>query len=170
MVMDFLKTFASKRLSWLLLAGSAFMLELTAIYFQHVMSLQPCIMCVYERLVMVGLISAGLIGCINPKQKYIRWPSFMLWGYSALQGVSLAKTHVYVQSNYTPETHCDLVPNFPSWIPLHEWMPWMFQPTGTCAEIAWQFLGLSMPQWLVIIFSVYSITFVVFLVPQLLKR
>jgi disulfide bond formation protein DsbB len=41
--------------------------------------------------------------------------------------------------------------NFPSWLKLDQWFPAMFQPSGFCGDIQWQFLGLSMPQWLAVI-------------------
>ena len=40
----------------------SFSLESTALYFQYGMGLQPCVLCVYERLAMVGLFIAGFIG------------------------------------------------------------------------------------------------------------
>ncbi|MDX2319790.1 MAG: disulfide bond formation protein B, partial [Moritella sp.] len=39
--------------------------------------------------------------------------------------------------------------------PLHEWAPWLLNPTGFCDEINWQFLSYTMPQWLIVISSIY---------------
>ncbi len=44
------------------MAFIAFMLECAALYFQHVMKLQPCVMCVYERVALLGIMVAGLVG------------------------------------------------------------------------------------------------------------
>ncbi|WP_303013566.1 disulfide bond formation protein B, partial [Rodentibacter pneumotropicus] len=61
-MLAFFKRFSEKRSSWLLLAFSSLALELTALYFQYGMGLQPCVLCVYERLAMSGLFFAGIIG------------------------------------------------------------------------------------------------------------
>lgn len=43
--------------------------------------------------------------------------------------------------------------HLPSWAPLNQWVPWMFEAYGDCSKIVWQFFDLSMPQWLVVIFA-----------------
>ena len=43
------------RRAWWLLALSALGLELTALWFQHGMGLDPCVKCVYERVAVLGL-------------------------------------------------------------------------------------------------------------------
>ena len=41
-------------------------LEGSALYFQYGMDLQPCVMCIYERVALFGIAFAGLIGLIAP--------------------------------------------------------------------------------------------------------
>ncbi len=53
----------------LLMALTAFILELVALWFQHVMLLQPCVMCIYERCALFGIMGAGLVGAIAPKRR-----------------------------------------------------------------------------------------------------
>lgn len=45
-MLAFFKQFSEKRSSWLLLVLSSLALELTALYFQYGMGLQPCVLCV----------------------------------------------------------------------------------------------------------------------------
>jgi disulfide bond formation protein DsbB len=156
-----IKNISKQRWSWLLLAASALTLEACALYFQHVMKLEPCVMCVYERLAMLGIVLAGLIGATAPKNIIIRLTAFLCWAVSAVWGTLLAIEHTGYQINPSPFATCDFLPNFPSWAPLHQWLPWLFNPTGDCADIVWQFLGYSMPQWLIVSFTVYSLLFVV---------
>lgn len=117
------------------------------------MGLPPCVMCIYERVAMFGIVGATLIGVINPQFGLLRWSGLALWGYSAYQGLVLSLEHVNYQLNPSPFNTCDIFVNFPTWLPLNEWAPWLFEATGDCSDIVWQFLGLSMPQWLVIIFG-----------------
>ena len=50
-----------------------------------------------------------------------------------------------------PSLSCDVNAKFPAWLKLDQWLPMVFQPTGFCGDIQWQFLGLSMPIWMAII-------------------
>lgn len=163
-----LKNLSKQRWPWLLLAASALSLELCALYFQHVMQLHPCVMCVYERLTMFGIICAGLIGASAPRNLIIRLSAFLCWAVSAVWGALLAIEHTNYQLHPSPFATCEFLPNFPSWAPLHQWFPWLFNPTGDCADIVWQFIGYSMPQWLIVSFSIYSLLFVFIAVTALL--
>jgi disulfide bond formation protein DsbB len=62
------------------------------------------------------------------------------------------------------------VPNFPTWAPLHEWLPALFEASGDCGDIKWQFLGFTMPQVMLAIFGVYSAVFAIVLLARLLKE
>lgn len=155
--------FVSNPLSWWLLAASALGLDLSALFFQYGLGLEPCIMCVYQRVAVIGLLFAGLIGAIGNKYLVARLIGFAVWAISAVWGLLLAIEHVDMQSNANSLFYtCELVPNFPTWLPLHELMPWLFAATGDCGDIDWSFLGYSMPQWLIVSFSVYIALFAIF--------
>ena len=158
------RNFSQQRLSWGLLALSALGVELCALYFQHVQGLVPCVMCVYERLAILGIFAAGLVGTAAPQLFFVRLTAFALWGISAIWGVLLAIEHVNYQLNPSIFSTCDFLPNFPRLLPLHEWLPWLFYPSGDCGEIVWQFMGYSMPQWLIVSFAIYSILFAIFFI------
>ncbi|MCM2679439.1 disulfide bond formation protein DsbB [Echinimonas agarilytica] len=151
-----LSDFALHRGSWLLLALSALVLESTALFFQHVMDLAPCVMCIYERVAMMGLIFAGLIGAINPKVLALRVVGYSMWAVSAIQGLLLSIEHVGYQFPKNPFiVTCGYQAEFPAWARLDDWFPSLFLPTGMCDEITWLFLNLTMPQWLIVCFGVY---------------
>ncbi|MFW8080334.1 disulfide bond formation protein B, partial [Klebsiella pneumoniae] len=66
-MLQYLNQCSRGRGAWLLMALTAFILELVALWFQHVMLLQPCVMCIYERCALFGIMGAGLVGAIAPK-------------------------------------------------------------------------------------------------------
>ena len=47
--------------AWLLMALTAFALEMVALWFQHVMLLKPCVLCIYERCALFGIMGPGNI-------------------------------------------------------------------------------------------------------------
>lgn len=163
-----IKNLSTQRWPWLLLATSAFCLELCALYFQHILKLDPCVMCIYERIPMLTITLTGIIGACMPSSLIIRLIAFSGWIVSAVWGLLISIEHIDYQMNPSPFATCDFYPNFPSWAPLHQWVPWLFNPTGDCAEIAWTFLGYSMPQWLYFSFIVYIVIFIVISVTALL--
>ena len=44
-----LSSWAEQKSAWLVLFATSLALEFTALYFQHGMGLEPCIMCIYQR-------------------------------------------------------------------------------------------------------------------------
>ncbi|MFH4366631.1 disulfide bond formation protein DsbB [Vibrio diabolicus] len=152
-ILNSLNQFSKGRLSWLLLLLFVVFFEACALYFQHVMMLAPCVMCIYERVAMMGVGVASIVGLMAPNNPVFRWLGLIGWGLSSYKGLLLAQQHVDYQFNPSPFATCDLFVTFPSWAPLNQWVPWMFEAYGDCSKIVWQFLDLSMPQWLVVIFA-----------------
>ena len=159
------------RRAWGLLFVSALSLEIAALYFQHVTDLRPCIMCIYQRTALFGVMFAS-IPAMLVNNLITRCIGYIGWGISAIWGLKIAIEHVDIQTAANPFfATCELVPNFPSWAPLHEWLPAIFEATGDCGDINWSFMDMSMPQWMIIIFSVYSVIWAVMLVSiALVKR
>lgn len=167
--MNYLNKITTTQTPWLLLAASALGFELSALFFQYGLGLEPCIMCVYQRLAIIGIVIAGGIGAIGYANIFSRILAFAVWGTSAIWGLQLALEHVEIQSNSSPFFFsCEFIPNFPVWAPLHEWIPFLFEATGDCGEIAWQFFGYSMPQWMVVVYGLYVAAFAVVLVNRLI--
>ncbi|OOF67737.1 disulfide bond formation protein DsbB [Rodentibacter caecimuris] len=168
-MLRFLKQFSFSRFSWGLLAVSALALELIALYFQYGLNLKPCVLCVYERLAICGLICAGIIGCIYPKGLILRLTALIVGLISALWGGIISLRHLDLQMNPVPWKQCEFLPNFPETLPFHQWFPFLFSPTGSCNESQWDFLGLTMVQWLVVIFSIYTLALLAFFFSQFIR-
>lgn len=66
-MLRFLNQCSRGRGAWLLMAFTALALEMVALWFQHVMLLKPCVLCIYERCALFGVMGAGLVGAIAPK-------------------------------------------------------------------------------------------------------
>jgi len=147
--------FPQTRLAWLALAASALGLEAAALWFQYGMGLDPCVMCVYERVAVFGVLFAGLLGLVNPRLALLRFGGYLLWGVASGWGLLLALEHVGIQIDKTAALNCSFLPDFPAWLSLHEWLPAVFLPTGYCDDIQWRWLSLSMAEWMVVVFAIY---------------
>ena len=85
-------------------------------------------------------------------------------------GLQLSLKHVDYLLNPSPFNSCSFFPDFPAWLPLDVWFPWWFKPLAECSERQWNLLGWELPQWLVLIFSVYLIIWVVIVAANLLTH
>lgn len=146
---------AVRRSAWWALAASALAIELAALWFQHGMGLDPCVMCIYERVAVIGLIVAGLVGAVYPRLAVVRWSGLLLWGISAGWGLKIALQHIRIQVDKSAAMTCSFSPDFPDWARLDEWLPSMFLPTGYCDDIQWEWLSLTMAEWVAVIFALY---------------
>lgn len=164
-MLRYLNRCSKGRGAWLLLALTAFALEMSALFFQHIMQLPPCVMCIYERCALFGVMGAGIVGAIAPKTP-LRWVAVLIWLYSAWEGLRLSWEHTMIQLHPSPFVTCDFAARFPSWLPLDKWLPSVFVASGDCAVKSWSFLTLSMPQWMTGIFAAYLLVAALILIAQ----
>lgn len=124
-------------------------------------------MCIYERVAVLGIIAAGIIGVIS-HVKAMRWLTIAVWMYSAAEGMKLAWRHTMLQLHPSPFETCDFAASFPQWMPLDHWLPFMFVATGDCADRSWLLLNMSIPQWLTGIFAVYLAVAILVMLSQII--
>jgi disulfide bond formation protein DsbB len=170
-ILNWLAGLPAKRWAWLALAGTALFLEGSALYFQYGLHLNPCVMCIYIRMAVLGVAAAGLLGAIAPARPPMQWLGLAAWGAAATEGLLLSRELIAIQSadpnSFTAV--CSFLPKFPSWLPLHEWFPAFFMPTGNCTDDIWRALGLSMAQWMQGIFIAYLAALAIVVVARLTR-
>lgn len=161
---------AAHKAAWMILFITSLGLEVAALYFQYGLGLAPCIMCIYQRTAMYGVVLAGLLVMLV-NNSLTRFAGFAIWLVSAGWGWLIAREHVEILNASNPFfASCEIVPNFPSFMPLHEWLPAIFAAKGDCMEDGWRFMSMGMAEWMVILFGAYFITGVVVLSCRLLDK
>jgi len=145
-------TIPSKRI--LNLSGAAICAAMMgfALYAQHVLLLDPCPLCILQRIAVILLGVVFLLGALhNPGQIGARiYSGLMLIVVAA--GAGVAGWQVRLQNTPADEVPaCGpgfeyMVENFP----LRDIFSMIFKGSGECAEVAWRLLGLSLPAWVVI--------------------
>ena len=124
-------------------------------YLQYVDGLEPCPLCMTQRICfyLVGIFA--LASLFNVRSVLYRRTSNALVALSAITGLLVAGRQLWLQS--LPEDQVPACgPNFDYIIqtfPLSEAVAIMFKGNGNCAEVDWTFLGLSIAGWAFIAFS-----------------
>lgn len=165
-MLNLLNQYSRSRITWTLLLLSTFAFEATALFFQHGLHLAPCTLCIYQRVVLLGIMVASLIALIAPKRLLCRLAAIFVWLYCAYEGFHLAFQQARLQFAPSLSDTCSINVQFPSWLPLDSWLPNVFNATGSCAEKLWSFLTIEMSQWMIIIFSCYFIVGLLVLIAQ----
>lgn len=126
----------------------------TALYFQYVMGLEPCPLCIFQRVFVIGAGVVLLIGAIHNPGALGRRIYGVVVALTAGLGAALAGRQVWLQSlppDRVPECGVGLDYMLEAF-PLTKTIKLVLRGTGDCAEILWTFLGLSIPGWTLIIF------------------
>ncbi|GAB1595259.1 disulfide bond formation protein B [Lysobacter claricitrinus] len=151
---------ASFRVQFLLGFLACCALMAYALYAEHVLKLEPCPLCIFQRIAVMSLGVVFLIGgLVGPKRPAGRRSWGVLALIPAIAGAAVAGRHVWIQ--HLPP---DQVPSCgPPFAFLRETLPFIqlirkvLTGDGQCAKIEWTFLGQSMPVWTLISFVVLAL-------------
>ena len=123
-----------------------------AYYAQYVLHLEPCPLCIFQRVGVFAMGVAFVAGAIANARGAGRFVIACLVDLASLVTVGIAAKHLYIQS--LPEgsvPSCGASLQFMMKIfSLSEVIKKVLSGSGECAQITWRFLGLSMPGWVLI--------------------
>jgi len=123
-----------------------------ALYAQYVLGLQPCPLCIFQRIatIMTGILF--LIAAIhNPRGSGARVYGALIT-LAALGGMLISARHIWIQAQ-PPGTvaACGADLNYLLEImPVTDVISKVLTGSGECGTVDWRFLGLSMPWWVAI--------------------
>lgn len=123
-----------------------------AYYAQYVMHLEPCPLCIFQR---VGIFAIGVIFAIAAAHDPAAWGRRVYAGLlvlASLATIGVAVRQLYIQS-LPPGTiaACGASLDFMLKVfPLTDVLVKVLTGSGECAKIEWRFLGLAMPAWVLI--------------------
>ena len=136
-----------------LVAFAAFALLGVAFYMEYQMGLEPCPLCMFQR---IAFFAIGVVSLISALRGNISWHKKLAWPIVVLSllGAGLAIRHLYLQNLPAEELPACL----PGLSYMFEVFPWqeileaMVMGTGECGDVVWTFLGLSIPGWTLVAF------------------
>lgn len=135
-------------------------------YLQRHLGLSPCPLCIFQRVGLIVMGGFALISALfNPKSKVLR---LLLW-LGSLVGIgwatAVAARHVWLQ-HLPADQVPSCGPGLNYWLdtlPILQVFKEVFAGSGECASVDWTFMGLSIPEQSLILFSVLLIVHVLIL-------
>tara|TARA_B100001996_G_scaffold174680_1_gene133322 strand:- start:359 stop:802 length:444 start_codon:yes stop_codon:yes gene_type:complete len=124
------------------------------LYLEYVQGLEPCPLCVFQRIayILIGLIA--LIGAThNPKDLFLVIYKFLII-ITAITGALIAGRQVWLQ-HLPPELVPECGPGLDYMLnvfPLSDAIKMILSGSGECAEVQWRFIGFSIAEWSLIMF------------------
>ena len=130
-----------------------------ALYLEHYTGLDPCPLCIFQRIFVITIGVILLIASIHNPIGIMERVYTGLCALAAFGGASVAARHSWLQ--HLP---ADEVPACGPGLdylldvfPLGDVFRLVFTGSGECASVDWQFLGLSLPEATLILFLGYAI-------------
>lgn len=129
-------------------------LAVAIVFMEGYLGLEACPLCMSQRVFVVGWGVFALLALIHNPSGWGRRVYAALCGLSAYIGGAIAARHIWLQN--LPEDQVPacgpsldyMLENFP----LQEAISLLLMGDGNCAEVAWTFLGLSIPEQTLLLF------------------
>ena len=123
-------------------------------YLQYVDGLEPCPLCMFQRVALYALGGVFLLAALQNARGWGGKVWSVLLLLVAGSGAALAARHVYLQNlppDQVPSCGQDLQ-TMMEIFPLTDVIMTVLRGSGDCAEVSWQFLGFSIPAWTLVMF------------------
>lgn len=123
-----------------------------ALFAQYALDLEPCPLCVFQRVAVIGLGVVFVLAAMQGPRLTGRRVYAALILVAAGAGAGVAGRHLWLQ-NLPPERVPACGPGLDYMLetfPMREMLATVLSGSGECAKVDWQFLGLAMPAWVLI--------------------
>jgi protein dithiol:quinone oxidoreductase len=144
---------ANRRAANLLAAVACFAMIGYALYTQRHDALEPCPLCIFQRIAIAALGVAFLFAAALPARPPAwGWIATSMTTVAAGSAIGISSRHLYIQSLPPGQVpSCGATLDY-MWdvFPAMEVLKKVLTGSGECAKVDWTFLGLSMPGWVLV--------------------
>jgi disulfide bond formation protein DsbB len=139
----------SSRIVYLSLFIACGLLMAAALFMEHVMALEPCPLCIMQRVMVIATGVIALLAALHGPAKIGIQVYGALVVTTAAGGAMLSMRQLWLQS-----LPADQVPSCGPGLdylldvfPLTEVLTMILSGDGSCAEVVWSLFGISIPGW-----------------------
>jgi len=144
---------AQQRLFWYFGIAYFLLMEGIALFYQYALEYYPCALCVQVRAWVVGAIITATLGSLRVRDFWWRW-MFLTLTVAFLAGGLYTSWYAWGVEKGTIFASCTMGAGFPEFMPLDQWIPWLFGADGICGQSPAMPLGVSMVEGLLITIGV----------------
>ncbi len=139
-----------------------------ALYLEHVVGLNPCPLCIVQRIFVMLFGAVCLVAAIHGPGRGGRRVYAVLGLLMALGGAATAARQIWLQSVPADQLEACLpsLEFMMQALPLQEIVTLVFRGTADCAEVTWTLFGFSLPEWSLLAFLAMAVVALF----QLLRR
>lgn len=130
-----------------------------ALYAQHGLGLEPCPLCILQRVAVIVLGGLFLAALLHGPGRRGAAVYGVLMLVAAGAGMVVAGRQVWLQ-NLPAQDVPACGPGFDYLMdvfPLTDALAMIFEGSGECAEVSWQLLGLSMAGWVLVVLALLGL-------------
>ena len=124
-----------------------------ALYVQYGLHEEPCPLCILQRVAVMATGVVFLVAWLhNPASASMRRLYGTLVALVALAGIAVAARHIFIiNAPAGSVAECGASLDYMmDVLPLHEVLGKVLSGSGECAKVQWNFLGFSMPFWVLL--------------------
>lgn len=162
-----------RNLQVLLVVITVIAMSFALFFLQRYMGFSPCPLCIFQRIGLMVMGGFALIAAlVSPQSKAVR---LLLW-LGSLAGIvwatGVAARHVWLQ-HLPADQVPSCGPGLDYWLevlPMQQVLNEVLAGSGECASVEWRFLGFSIPEQSLLLFSLLCIVHILILVRILKPR
>jgi disulfide bond formation protein DsbB len=128
------------------------------LYLEHAEGLEPCPLCIVQRIEFIGVGLACLAAAIHGPQRLGRRVYAGLTLLFSAAGIASAGRQVWLQG-LPPDQLPACLPSLEYMmeaLPFQDIVRLMLHGTADCAEVTWTLMGLSIPEWSLLAFAGFA--------------
>ncbi|MBI5448292.1 MAG: disulfide bond formation protein B [Gammaproteobacteria bacterium] len=119
-----------------------------AVYLQRVLSLEPCSLCILQRLIFILLAFVFLVGVVLPTRLWVIRIHAVFVVMVAILGLVAVGRQLWLIYFATTVTPCGVDFNYLlANLPWHELLRQMLEGGSDCTKETWRLFGVGLPEW-----------------------
>ena len=154
---------------WVVLILLGVIQEAFALYYQHVLDYEPCVLCIHVRLLVLSVIIVAVAVLLLRK---LAWATFIAHAITSLCLVVLLERswQLYATEHGMTMGACGFDLGLPAWLAFDQWLPFMFEVRASCGYTPILPFGITMAEALLVISSILFLVSATLTLSALLVR
>lgn len=165
-MLAFFNCLSRSALFWIAMIGTCAILEGVALYFQYALDYGPCVLCVHIRAWIAAILVIGLLALFMRNSK----PAMITLNAAGVIATAGMLERAYltlgIERGFV-DGSCTLNASFPTWLPLDQWWPAVFEPWEACGYTPELVFGITMAEALIVTAALWTLLMLALLVSSL---